>query len=195
MPLFVDESRAIGRPRRDGRGGGALTRTTAGSIAWRNVAAPRATCRLAAAARRSQARRGSQPTQDAGLHPRGPAGSAPPAHPRPLGRARTYVGGGPWLRMSAFGLPMAGRRPRMTRAHDRQNTLPQRRCTSCTNERRCLASASCSLRAPICRHSVRALSSATSRLVSPRGGTSSGRRAKPRGEVKTRNEEVVLVRW
>ena len=36
------------------------------------------------------------------------------------------------MRISAFGLPMAGRRPRMTRAHDRQNTLPQRRCTSCT---------------------------------------------------------------
>ena len=29
---------------------------------------------------------------------------------------------------------MAGRRPRMTRAHDRQNTLPQRRCTSCTED-------------------------------------------------------------
>ena len=34
-----------------------------------NLAAARATCRLAAAARRSQARRGAQPTQDAGLHP------------------------------------------------------------------------------------------------------------------------------
>jgi len=42
--------------------------------------------------------------------------------------------------MSAFGIPMAGRRPRMTRAHDRQNTLPQRRCTSCTK----MPSASCS---------------------------------------------------
>ena len=26
--------------------------------------------------------------------------------------------------MSAFGRPMTGRRPRMTRAHDRQKTLP-----------------------------------------------------------------------
>ena len=34
-----------------------------------NLAAARATCRLAAAARRSQARGGAQPTQDAGLHP------------------------------------------------------------------------------------------------------------------------------
>ena len=39
-------------------------------IASANLAAAGATCRLAAAARRSQARRGGQPTQDAGLHPR-----------------------------------------------------------------------------------------------------------------------------
>ena len=41
----------------------------------------------------------------------------------------------------------------MTRAHDRQRTLPQRRCTSCMKT----PSASCSLRAPIRRHSLRAL--------------------------------------
>ena len=57
-------------------------------------------------------------------------GSAPPTAPRP----RAYAGGGPWRRKSPFGSPMTGRRPRMTRAHDRQRTLPQRRCTSCMNE-------------------------------------------------------------
>ena len=82
-------------------------------------------------------------------------GSAPPTAPRP----RAYAGGGPWRRKSPFGSPMTGRRPRMTRAHDRQRTLPQRRCTSCMKT----PSASCSLRAPI----------------RVRGGTSSGRHARP----------------
>ena len=50
-----------------------------------NLAAARATCRLAAAARRSQARRGSQPTQDAGLHPRP---RLCPAHGRLAARVR-----------------------------------------------------------------------------------------------------------
>ena len=35
-----------------------------------NLAAARATCQPAAAARRSQARRGAYPTQNAGVHPR-----------------------------------------------------------------------------------------------------------------------------
>ena len=56
-------------------GGGALpaddkrdlhTRVQAKIHSLANSAAARATCRLAAAARRSQARRGAQPTQDAG---------------------------------------------------------------------------------------------------------------------------------
>ena len=47
----------------------------------------------------------------------------------------------------------------MTRAHDRQKTLPQRRRTSCMNTPR----ASCSLLAPISRHCVRARASAASR--------------------------------
>ena len=60
------------------RRGGHFQRTTATDLHTRvqakidslaNSAAARATCRLAAAARRSQARRGAQPTQDAGLHP------------------------------------------------------------------------------------------------------------------------------
>ena len=50
-----------------------------------NLAAARATCRLAAAARRSQARRGAQPTQDAGLHPRP---RLCPAHGRLAARVR-----------------------------------------------------------------------------------------------------------
>ena len=50
-----------------------------------NSAAARATCRLAAAARRSQARRGAQPTQDAGLHPRP---RLCPAHGRLAARVR-----------------------------------------------------------------------------------------------------------
>ena len=50
-----------------------------------NLAAARAPCRLAAAARRSQARRGSQPTQDAGLHPRP---RLCPAHGRLAARVR-----------------------------------------------------------------------------------------------------------
>ena len=54
-------------------------------------------------------------------------GSAPPANSdrQPLGRARTYAGGGPWRRIAPSCRPMAGRRPRMTRAHDRHITLPQ----------------------------------------------------------------------
>ena len=60
------------------RRGGDVQRTTRADLHTRvqskihslaNLAAARATCRLAAAARRSQARRGAQPTQDAGLHP------------------------------------------------------------------------------------------------------------------------------
>ena len=71
-------SRAGARARAPG-GGGALpaddridlhTRVQAKIHSLANSAAARATCRLAAAARRSQARRGAQPTQDAGLHPR-----------------------------------------------------------------------------------------------------------------------------
>ena len=50
-----------------------------------DLAAARATCRLAAAARRSQARRGAQPTQDAGLHPRP---RLCPAHGRLAARVR-----------------------------------------------------------------------------------------------------------
>ena len=42
-------------------------------------------------------------------------GSAPPTAPRP----HAYAGGGPWRRISAFGSPMTGRRPRMTRARPR----------------------------------------------------------------------------
>ena len=49
-----------------------------------NLAAARATCRLAAAARRSQGR-GAQPTQDAGLHPRP---RLCPAHGRLAARVR-----------------------------------------------------------------------------------------------------------
>ena len=45
-------------------------------------------------------------------------GSAPPTAAWP----RAYAGGGPWSRIPAFGLPMAGRRPRMTRAHDGKKT-------------------------------------------------------------------------
>ena len=44
------------------------TRVQSKIHSFANLAAARATCRLAAAARRSQARRGAQPTQDAGLH-------------------------------------------------------------------------------------------------------------------------------
>ena len=54
-----------------------------------NLAAARATCQPAAAARRSQARRGARPTQNAGVHPRP---RLRPAH----GRLRAYAGGGPW---------------------------------------------------------------------------------------------------
>ena len=80
--------------------------------------------------------------------------SAPPAAPWP----RAKAGGGPCRRISASGRPTAGRRARMTRAHDRQNTLPQRRRTSCMNTPR----ASCSLLAPISCHCVRARASAAS---------------------------------
>ena len=46
-------------------------------------------------------------------------GSAPPTAPRP----RANAGGGPWRRIAPSCRPMAGRRPRMTRAHDRHITL------------------------------------------------------------------------
>ena len=62
-----------------------------------NLAAARATCQLAAAARRSQARRGAYPTPGC---TRG-HGSAPPTAAWP----RAYTGGGPWWRISAFGAP------------------------------------------------------------------------------------------
>ena len=45
---------------------------------WREHAAARATCQLAAAARRSQARRRARPAQDAGVH------QCTSAHTRPL---------------------------------------------------------------------------------------------------------------
>ena len=50
-----------------------------------NLAAARATCRLAVAVRRSQACCGAQPTQDAGLHPRP---RLRPAHGRLAARVR-----------------------------------------------------------------------------------------------------------
>ena len=62
-----------------------------------NLAAARATCRLAAAARRSQARRGAQPTQDAGLHPRP---RLCPAHGRLAARVR-----GRWVVVEDLGVP------------------------------------------------------------------------------------------
>jgi hypothetical protein len=49
----------------------------------------------------------------------------------------------------------------MTRAHDRQKTLPQRRCTSCAVCK--IPSASCTLRTPICRHFAVAAAFAASR--------------------------------
>ena len=65
---------------------------------------------------------------------------APAATPRPrqqpLGRARAYVrtrAGGRRAVVKDVGVrprPMTGR-PQITRAHDCQKTLPQRRCTSC----------------------------------------------------------------
>ena len=65
-----------------------------------SLAAARATCQPAAAARRSQARRGAHPcTQNAGVHPRP---RLRPAHTAACPRA--YAGGGPWWRISAFGL-------------------------------------------------------------------------------------------
>ena len=63
------------------------------------------------------------------VHPgrcRGPPVATAPTHLRPIGRAP-----GPWWRTSASRCPTAGRRARMTRTHDRQKTLPQRRRTSC----------------------------------------------------------------
>ena len=50
-----------------------------------NLAAARATCQPAAAARRSQARRGAHPTQNAGVHPRP---RLRPAHGRLPARVR-----------------------------------------------------------------------------------------------------------
>ena len=67
-----------------------------------NLAAARATCQPAAAARRSQARRGAHPTQNAGVHLRP---RLRPAHVRVRGR-----------RAVVEDLPMAGRRPRMIHA-------------------------------------------------------------------------------
>ena len=46
-----------------------------------------------------------------------------------LARLHAIAGGGPWRRIAPSCRPMAGRRPRMTRAHDRHITLPQRRRT------------------------------------------------------------------
>ena len=71
--------------------------------------------------------------------------SAPPAGHWP----RAKAGGGPCRgrRISASGRPTAGRRARMTRAHDRQKTLPQRRRRSCMNTPR----ASCSHRGGLLR--------------------------------------------
>ena len=57
-----------------------------------NLAAARATCQPAAAARRSQARRGAHPTQNAGVHAPRPPPTAPP-RPRPLACPRAYAGG------------------------------------------------------------------------------------------------------
>jgi hypothetical protein len=86
-------------------GGGALpaddlmtydTRVQSKIHSLTNLAAAKATCQPAAAARRSQARRGAHPTQNAGVHAPRPAphGSAPPAAACP----REYAGGGPWWR-------------------------------------------------------------------------------------------------
>ena len=63
-----------------------------------HLAAARATCQPAAAARRSQASRGAHPTQNAGVHPRPRAhGSAATAACPPA-----YAGGGPWWRICTF---------------------------------------------------------------------------------------------
>jgi hypothetical protein len=58
-----------------------------------NLAAASATCQPAAAARRSQARRGAHPPQDAWVHLRPGHGSAPPAHGRLPTRVREKTHG------------------------------------------------------------------------------------------------------
>ena len=129
-----------------------------------NLAAVRATCQPAAAARRSLTGPPRSAPHAATQRMPGCArghGSAPPT----AACRRAYAGGGPWWRISAFGLPIKGRRPRMTRAHDRQ--CARTRCPSggARRARRSLAPrARSAMGAKMCERSLKVGASARGKL-------------------------------